>query len=85
MTKPRKKPQWKQTGGVGNLAEGVGLQVRVREMWEEPPPPPREPTPPPRLATRSDSECRDLALRQRAGEELGLSDAFVDEWAPRDG
>lgn len=81
VTKPRKKPQWKPSGGTG-IAEGVGLQVQVREMWEEPPPPPRAPTPPPRLGTRSDAECRDLARRQQAGEDLGLSDAFVNEWAP---
>lgn len=63
----------------GGLADG-GLRIGVRELVPEPEPPPREPAPPPRLATRTDAECRELARRQRAGEDLGLSDAFVEEW-----
>ena len=80
VTKPFKKPEWKPTGGTG-MAEGVGLQVQVREMWIEPPAPPRDPTPPPHRATRTAAECAELARRQQAGEELGLSDAFVAEWS----
>jgi hypothetical protein len=80
MTAPRKKPkQHAQSGQLGD----AGLRIGVQELgdWEEPIPD-REPQPPRPLATRTPAECRHLAERQRAGEELGLSDAFVSEWAP---
>ncbi len=80
MTRPRNKPQWKPVGGTG-VAEGVGFQVVSRDLSRPEPTPPRTPTPGPNLATRSIEECRDLARRQRSGEDLGLTDAFVAEWA----
>ena len=33
------------------------------------------------IPTRTPQECAELANRQRAGEDLGFSQAFVDEWA----
>jgi len=78
MTAPRKKPkQHARTGQLGD--SGIRLGVQYVDA-PEPEPPPREPAPPPLLATRSEDECRALAQRQIAGEELGLSDAFVAEW-----
>jgi colicin import membrane protein len=35
----------------------------------------------PTLGTRSPEECRALADRQKAGEDLGYTDAFVRAWA----
>lgn len=81
MTRPRKKPEWKPVGGTG-IAEGMGFQVVSRDLSRPTPEPPRTPTPGPNLATRSEAECRELARRQRGGEDLGLTDAFVSEWAP---
>ncbi len=80
MTRPRNKPKWMPVGGTG-MAEGVGFQVTYKDLSRPAPTPPRTPTPGPNLATRSEEECRDLARRQRAGEDLGLTDAFVIEWA----
>lgn len=34
-----------------------------------------------KIATRTPQECRELADRQAAGEDLGFSDAFVMQWA----
>lgn len=80
MTKPSKKPTWQPTGGA-LIAEGVGFQLQVTEMGAPAPPPRRRKRqPPPALGTRSDDDCRELARRQRDGEELGLSEAFVEEW-----
>jgi len=80
MTKPRYKPkQHETTGMLGDGGIRLGVQY-VGDYEEEPPP--REPVVPSHKPTRSDAECRELARRQRAGEDLGLSDAFVDEWAP---
>ncbi|MCO4772565.1 MAG: hypothetical protein KDA24_21210 [Deltaproteobacteria bacterium] len=78
MTKPRKKVKsLPRSGALGDAGIRLGVQY-VGEPEEEIPD--RVPVVPPRLDTRSPAECRELAARQKAGEELGLSDAFVNEW-----
>ncbi len=79
MTAPRKKPkQHERSGALGDAGIRLGVQY-VGEPEEEIPD--RVPVVPPHRPTRSDEECRDLARRQLGGEDLGLSDAFVAEWA----
>ena len=78
MTAPRKKPKPTPRSGVLGDA-GIKLGVQYIDVPEEEIPD-REPAVPPYRATRTPRECRDLARRQMAGEDLGLSDAFVAEW-----
>ncbi len=81
MSTFNKKPEWRPTGGA-LIAEGVGFQLKVTEMGGSAPPPKRrKPKPLPDPGTRSDADCLDLARRQHAGEDLGLTQAFLDEWS----